>query len=85
MDSYDEYDEDFDDDFDVDEGDVDESDDEATIACPYCGDEMYEDAPQCPHCGQYITAEDGHREPKPWWIVAGVIACLVALLWWIVR
>ncbi len=37
-------------------------DDDYTIPCPACGAEVYEDAPQCPSCGEYIV--DG--KPGPW-------------------
>jgi len=38
----------------------DEDDDETdvTISCPNCNLEIYEDAPRCPHCGEYITGSN---------------------------
>lgn len=77
------------DDFDVDDeedadDDVDADDDEPTIRCPYCRRQIHEDSQRCPYCEQYISAEDSPAEPKPWWIVAGVILCLLALLYWLV-
>ena len=72
-----------------DEWDGDESDnevngdDEPTIPCPYCRREMFEDSARCPHCGQYISAEDSPPGRKPWWIIVGVLLCLAAIWVWI--
>jgi aspartate carbamoyltransferase regulatory subunit len=74
----DDYEDDYDDDFEVD------GDDEPTIACPYCKRDIHEDAQRCPYCEQYISQEDAPAAPKPWWIIAGVIVCLILLLGWIV-
>lgn len=52
--------------------------DSPTIPCPYCGQEIYEDAPQCSHCGQYISDEDAPPRRQPWWIILGVVLCLCA-------
>ena len=65
------------------EYDVDDQDDEATVACPYCRREIHEDAQRCPYCEQYISAEDAPAAPKPLWIVLGVILCLLLILGWI--
>ena len=58
--------------------------DDSTIPCPYCGKEMYEDSPRCPHCGQYITDEDAPTRRQPWWVILGVILCLCAAAVWII-
>jgi hypothetical protein len=68
-----------------DEPDFDGPDDDSdTVPCPYCGAEMYEDAPRCPQCGQYISAEDAPAGRKPAWIIVGVLLCLAVALAWIV-
>jgi hypothetical protein len=77
------------DDGDLDDGygedyDVDEDEDDVTIPCPYCRRQIHEDAERCPYCEQYISAEDAPAQAKPWWIVLGVVLCLVVLLWWVV-
>jgi hypothetical protein len=59
--------------------------DDSTIPCPYCGKEMYEDSPRCPHCGQYISDEDTPPNRTPWWIIVGVLLCFCAIAVWIVR
>ncbi len=61
----------------------DDASDEPTVPCPYCRREMFEDSVQCPHCGQYISAEDSPPIRKPWWIVIGALLCLAAIWVWI--
>ena len=59
-----------------------DDDDNATIACPHCGADVYDDAEQCPACGQYLSQEDAPAKTPPWWILIGVAICLViAILW----
>jgi hypothetical protein len=65
------------------DGTGDDSGGDATVPCPYCGQEMYEDSPRCPHCGQYISAEDAPQRHMPWWIILGVVLCLCVILLWI--
>ena len=36
---------------------ADEHDDDLYVACPECGADVYEDAPQCPQCGWYVTSD----------------------------
>ena len=67
--------------FDDDVEDDDES--EPTVSCPWCDREIHEDAQRCPHCGQYISSEDGPSGRKPWWIVAGVLLCLAMVVGWL--
>lgn len=64
--------------------DNDDSDD-ATVACPHCGADVYEDADYCPVCDNYITITSSASplSGRPlWWILlglAGVVATFVAL------
>lgn len=84
-------------DLDDNDWESDDSDDEsdATLECPACGADVYEDAPACPICGEYIVhdnefATSQQRGPtgiwsdRPaWWIwlgFLGVIATILALL-----
>ncbi len=39
-----------------------------TILCPYCQEEIPEDTPKCPYCGDYISKEDHVEKPFPNWI-----------------
>lgn len=59
-------------------------DDGETVACPECRDPVYEDAERCPNCGHYLSREDASRR-RPWWVVAGVLACLATVFWWILN
>jgi hypothetical protein len=79
--SDDEYD-DFEHDFDEDPDDGDPDEDVATIGCPYCGEEIYEDANWCPCCTNYISREDVPPPRRSWWLVAGVIVCLTIVASW---
>ncbi len=69
-----------DEDDDLDDADDADDDSDVTIDCPYCGAEMYDDAEQCPHCGQYISAEDAPREGKPAWIIVVILLCVAMML-----
>ena len=53
------------------------------MRCPYCRREIHEDAPRCSHCGNYLSAEDAPPGPKRWWIILGVLVCLVLVYLWI--
>ena len=86
-DEYDEDDEaDVGDHEDPSESDVDDDDESELIACPYCREEIAEEAEVCPHCGSYVVAEDvGRAAGRPWWVVAGMIACVLIVVTWILR
>ena len=34
-----------------------------TMACPHCGDEVYDEAPYCPACGEPLDESLGARPP----------------------
>ena len=65
--------------FEPDDDDVPDDDDDATIPCPYCHRPIHEESERCPHCGEYISAEDAPRAPKPWWLLVGAAAGLYAV------
>ena len=67
-----------------DDGEWDE-DVEPTVPCPYCRREIFEDSPRCPHCGQYISKEDAPPGRRPWWIILGVLLCLLVTWLWMTR
>ena len=53
-----------------------------TTDCVNCGCEIYDDAVQCPLCGEYQTGHSGRStwDTQPfWWKLAGLLA-LVAML-----
>jgi len=81
-DKTDDRDDDFDDD-EFEEGSDDNDDSFDTIPCPYCRQQIHEDAVRCPHCENYISAVDAPRlKPQPWWMIVGVVVCLVIVLIW---
>ena len=54
-----------------------------TLPCPECGHPVYEDAVQCPYCGDYISRSTSIWSGRPlWWIVLGLLGILAAL-WWL--
>jgi predicted nucleic acid-binding Zn ribbon protein len=57
----------------------DEDEEEPTILCLYCRAEIWEEALQCPECGEYLSLEDGRaRQWQPRWII--ITAALLLLL-----
>lgn len=81
-DSNDEGDSDFDS-YDDDSG-FDADDETVTVECPKCGCDMYEDAEQCPLCGEWIIQKPTAFTGKPGWYILlaliGIIATIVMLL-----
>ena len=71
-------DEEFDDDFPDSEDDTLD-----LIVCPACGEEIYEEAEQCPYCGEYVVGDNRVLASKPLWYaalaLAGVVAVVVVL------
>ncbi len=60
-----------------------EPDDSSTIRCRNCAREIYEDAFQCPYCGEYVEWDTNPWSGRPaWWVVLAFlgIAALVAAL-----
>jgi hypothetical protein len=65
--------------------DVGDDDGEAdTAPCPYCGKQVYDAADVCPHCHSFISMAEV-RPRRPWWLVAGVVVCVVVVMIWVVR
>lgn len=72
-----------DDETDLDEPDEPDDDDTGdTRTCPECRAAIYEDAECCPHCGTYLTDDEGIAA-RPWWFVAGALLCLAVALSWV--
>lgn len=67
---------------DWDEGEDDDVD-SYTVACPDCGTDVYEDAEQCPACGNYIVHSSSGNvwQGRPvWWIVIGILGIIAVIL-----
>ena len=73
-----------DDDWENDDG-ADDDEEDNTVPCPHCQNEVYDGAEQCPHCGQYISEEDKPHEKKPGWIVLAGAICLAIVILWVWR
>jgi DNA-directed RNA polymerase subunit RPC12/RpoP len=85
--TYDDEWEDEDDDWSPDEEESDGPDDEdelPTIPCPYCGKEVLEESIRCPYCGEYRSEEDSPSEPKPTWVIVGLVLAFLAVFFWLV-
>ena len=54
------------------------------IECSSCGSEIYEEAQQCPICGEYVAraVRSGTAwEGRPvWWVVLGLIGIFATIL-----
>ncbi|MFO0949783.1 MAG: zinc ribbon domain-containing protein [Isosphaeraceae bacterium] len=62
-----------------------DEDDDPTVPCPHCGRDIYDDSEWCPGCGRYLSREDAPGGGRPWWIVVGVVLCLMVVLGWVLR
>jgi hypothetical protein len=59
--------------------DEEEQDVASLVECLYCRKFVHEEAPRCHHCGNYHSREDAPSR-KPWWLVIGVLVCLLLIL-----
>ena len=75
---------DFDDGYDDDYGDDDDAEVDTKV-CPYCRAEIYEEAEECPECGNYLTGREGAAGGKPMWIVVTVIVLAGVFLIYAIR
>lgn len=72
-------------DWDSDSDDFDDSpDDDSEVAevilCPACGADVYEDAEQCPECGEWITFSTHPFAGRSlWYIAIGVLGIAVTI------
>jgi uncharacterized paraquat-inducible protein A len=63
--------------------DTSQGDEDATIDCPHCRAQIYDDAEQCPECGRYLSDEDAPAKLPPVWILLGVAVCLLIVIGWL--
>ena len=61
----------------------DDDDEEPFVPCPFCRGDILEDTPRCPHCGEYLSAEDHVRSGRPVWVTITTIVCLAIAVWWL--
>jgi uncharacterized paraquat-inducible protein A len=50
------------------------------VECPECGASVYEDAEQCPSCGQYIVHSTSVLTGRSFWTIALFLAGVVAMI-----
>lgn len=51
------------------------------LPCPACGASVYEEAEQCPHCGDWINPRRSAARHRPWvWITAVILLGIFAWL-----
>ena len=64
---------------------AEELDDDLTelVECPRCGVDIYEDAEQCPLCGEWITHGTSAWGGRPWWWVALGACGIAAIIAWL--
>ena len=66
------------------EPDIWDDDPTDMLSCPECGEEVYEFAGLCPHCGMFITPSAAAYNPwqgRPlWWLALAVIGIMGFLL-----
>ena len=63
----------------------DDPDELDLVTCPACGEEIYEEAEQCPECGHYmVRGSNSPLRTAPNWYVAiallGIVAVIIAML-----
>ena len=53
-----------------------------TVPCGHCAAQVYEDAEQCPHCGEWIIRRGASAlSGKPlWWQIAGLLGMIAVIL-----
>ena len=74
-----------DDEHDWDDEGEDDPEELDLVTCPACGAAIYEEAEQCPECGEYVVRGSNSplRSAPSWYAVIailGIIAVIVALL-----
>ncbi len=63
-----------------------DDDESSTVPCPSCGRPVYEDAEQCPHCGEYIVPgmNSNVLASRPKWFqilaILGIIAVILSFI-----
>jgi hypothetical protein len=51
------------------------------VRCPACRGLIWAEVDVCPRCGHFILEDD--TRTRPWWLIVGVLACLLVTLYWI--
>lgn len=66
--------------------DLEEDDDgDYVVDCLYCGQPIHEDAPRCPHCGQWQDAEHSPATRRAggwfWPVMVALLVAVILVMW----
>lgn len=53
------------------------------VPCPNCGRGIFEDAPQCPICHEWVTGRSSWRSSPKWYVRGGLWAARALLINWL--
>lgn len=59
-------------------------DDEDTVECPYCGQEVYDGVVRCPYCRAFLFGDSpaGRRAHGWFWpIMVAVLVAVILVMW----
>lgn len=68
------------DDLDDPDTDLEEEGGDGDFVCPVCRKPVAEDAPKCPHCGDWITPVEKSGSGRRIWFVVAVLLMILAML-----
>ena len=68
------------DDYEYDDSYDDEDEEDVYLPCPNCKQEIYEDAPKCPYCGEYVTHSTALNPIWKWTAILLLAGAFVILL-----
>ncbi len=61
-----------------------EEDEHPVIPCPNCGEEVFDDAEQCPSCGHWLVPDRNPMRGRPsWFLILGFGGAILAILLWL--
>lgn len=59
---------------------------EQLVPCASCGEQIYEDAEKCPHCGEYVVASTSAFAGRPLWFCAlGLLGVAATIFYFLHR
>ena len=61
-----------------------DDDQTVTVKCKNCGSEIYEEAEQCPSCGEYVFVKTNPFETKSLWFRYFTVAIVIWITLWLV-
>ncbi len=58
-----------------------ESDQDNMLPCPHCRAEIYDEAEQCPYCGEFILSDARPFASKPTWVQWLFVLIVAVIIW----